>query len=89
MVRLYVRHNVSDYAKWRKVYDEFSGFQTAHGVTAKAVYQSLDDPSDVTVWHDFDTAEAAHAFAGDAEVRDTMAAAGVQGTPQLWFTQKR
>jgi hypothetical protein len=89
MVRLYVRHNVLDYPKWRKMYDEFSDFQTAHGVRAKAVFQSLDDPVDITVWHDFDTAVAAHAFAEAAEVRDTMAAAGVQGAPQMWFTQER
>jgi hypothetical protein len=89
MVRLYVRHTVLDYSKWRKVYDEFSGFQTAHGVRAKAVYQSLDDPRDITVWHDFDSAEVARAFAGAAELRNTMAASGVDGAPQVWFTQER
>lgn len=89
MVRLYVRHNVADYANWRKAYDEFSGFQTRHGVRAEAVYQSLDDPGDITVWHDFDNAEAAHAFVGAAELRETMAAAGVQGQPQVWLTQER
>jgi hypothetical protein len=89
MVRLYVRHNVLDYSKWRKIYDEFSGFPTANGVRGQAVYQSLDDARDITVWHDFDNAEAARAFAGAAELRDTMASAGVGGSPQVWFTQER
>jgi hypothetical protein len=56
MVRLYIRHRVADYDAWRKVYDDFAGQQQAAGVRAVAVYQSIDDPNDVTVWHDFDDA---------------------------------
>jgi hypothetical protein len=89
MVRLYVRHSVADYAKWRKAYDDFAAYQTAHGVRAEAVYQSLEDPGDITIFHDFDSADAAHAFVGSAELRETMAAAGVKGAPQIWFTQER
>ena len=66
MVRLYIRHRVADYDAWRNAYDDFAGQQQAAGVRAEAVYQSLDDPDDVTVWHDFDDAGAAQAFVGSA-----------------------
>ena len=89
MVRLYIRHGVADYDAWRSVYDDFARQQQAAGVRAEAVYQSLDDPNDVTVWHDFDDAGAARAFVGSAELRDTMGSAGVQGEPQMWFTRER
>jgi antibiotic biosynthesis monooxygenase len=89
MVRLYIRHRVADYDAWRSAYDDFAGRQQAGGVRAEAVYQSIDDPNDVTVWHDFDDAEAARAFVGSAELRDGMRSAGVQGEPQMWFTQER
>ena len=89
MIRLFVRHTVADYSKWRAIFDAFQSVQTAHGVRGKGVYQSLDNPNDVTLWHDFDTAEAAHAFVALPELRDTMAKADVQGTPQLWFTQEK
>jgi hypothetical protein len=89
MVRLYIRHRVADYDAWRSVYDDFAGGQQAGGVRAEAVYQSIDDPNDVTVWHDFDDAEAARAFVDSAELRDGMRSAGVQGEPQMWFTQER
>ena len=89
MVRLYIRHRVADYDAWRNVYDDFAGQQQAGGVRAEAVYQSIDDPNDVTVWHDFDDAGAARAFVGSAELRDAMGTAGVQGEPELWFTQER
>lgn len=88
MVRLYIRHRVADYDAWRKTYDDFAGPQQAAGVRAEAVYQSIDDPNDVTVWHDFDDAGAARAFVGSAELRDAMGSGGVQGEPELWFTQE-
>ena len=85
MVRLFVRHNVADYAAWRKVYDEFDQERGPMGVKDDAVFQSVENPNDVTVWHEFDTAEAAHAFASSDALRDAMVRARVQGEPQIWF----
>jgi hypothetical protein len=85
MVRLFIRHNVADYETWRQVYDELDGRRRTMGVTAEAVYQSIDDPNDVTVWHDFETAQAAQAFASSPEQPDAMERGGVQGEPQTWL----
>ena len=87
-VRMYVRHEVSSYATWRKAYDGFDATRRKLGVIAQAVYQSLDDPNDVTISHDFTTAAQARAFAGSAELKATMQKAGVKGTPQIWFTAR-
>jgi hypothetical protein len=57
MVRLFVRINVADYETWREVYDQFYGERVAMGVMGDAAFQLVDDPSDVTVWHDFETPE--------------------------------
>jgi hypothetical protein len=85
MVRLFVRHNVADYGAWRKVYDEFDAERRPMGVTGDAVFQSIDNPNDITAWHDFDTAEAAQAFASSDKLKNAMQQAGVQGEPQIWF----
>jgi hypothetical protein len=85
MVRLLVRNNVDNYEAWRKVYDEFDAERGPMGVTGDAVFQSIDNPNDVTIWHDFDTAEAARAFASSNELRNAMQQAGVQGEPQTWL----
>src|SRR5262249_37713022 len=53
IVRVYIHHEVADYSAWRKVYDAFAGTQRKLGVTRKAVYQSIENPNDVTVTHDF------------------------------------
>ena len=86
MVRLFVRINVADYEAWREVYDDFYGERVAMGVMGDAAFQLVDDPNDVTVWHDFETAEVARPFASSDALRNVMQRAGVQGEPQLWFT---
>jgi hypothetical protein len=48
----------------------------------------VGDPNDVTVWHDFETAEAAEAFVNSEALREAMEAAGVQGQPDIWITEE-
>ena len=86
MVRLFVRINVADYKAFREVYDEFYGERVAMGVLGDAAFQLVDDPNDVTVWHDFEAAEVAKAFVSSDALRTVMQRAGVEGEPQFWFT---
>jgi hypothetical protein len=87
MVRLFIRHRVDDYTPWRKVYDDFDSTRQQMGVTADAVFCSIDDPNDVTVTHDFDAADTARAFASSDKLREAMQNAGVQGQPEVWFAE--
>ena len=85
MVRLFVRLNVADYESWRTVYDQFYGERGSMGVMGAAAFQSVDNPNDLTVWHDFETSEVARAFVSSDALRNVMQRAGVQGEPQFWF----
>ena len=85
MVRMFVRHQVKDYAVWRKAYDAFETERPGFGVRGHAVFQTVNDPNNVTVWHDFDTLEAARAFADSARLKEVMQAAGVASVPDIWF----
>jgi hypothetical protein len=85
MVRLFIRHRVADYATWRQAYDAFDQERRGMGVTDDAVYRGVDDPNDVTVWHDFAAAEEAKSFAAAARLREVMADADVEGAPETWF----
>ena len=87
-VRMYVHHEVNDYPAWRKVYNDFEPTRRKLGVIAQAVYRSIDNPNDVTVTHDFGSAEKAKAFAASAELKEAMEKAGVKGAPQIWLTTK-
>jgi len=86
MIRMFVRHSVADFATWKQAYEDFDAERRNMGVAGDAVFQSVDDPNDVTAWHDFATLEAAQAFVGSARLREVMADAGVTGAPEMWFT---
>lgn len=87
-VRMFVRHDVADYPTWKKGYDGFSGYQKSHGVFFQSVWQSNENPNDVTVIHDFHSIEKAKSFANSQELKEKMAKLGVKGTPQIWYTNK-
>jgi len=87
-VRMFARHEVADYGAWRKAFDSFAPMQKKMGVIYKAVYQSTDDPNDLTVIHDFHSLEQAKAFAASPELKAAMEKSGVKGAPQIWYTTR-
>jgi quinol monooxygenase YgiN len=87
-VHMFVRHEVTDYATWRKSYDAFHATQQKLGVVSEAVYRSTDNPNDVTVTHEFHSVEKAKAFAASPELKAAMEKSGVKGAPQIWYTTR-
>jgi hypothetical protein len=85
MVRLFIRHKVRNYAKWRKLYDAFGAERRAMGVVGQGVYRAADDPKDVTVWHDFANMRKAKLFASSTKLKAAMRDAGVRGVPKIWI----
>jgi hypothetical protein len=88
MVRLFVRHDVTDYGKWRAGYDDFDSTRRSMGVKGDAVYRNVENGNDITVYHDFDSIEMAKSFAGSSQLREVMGQAGVVGQPQIWFVEQ-
>jgi hypothetical protein len=87
-VRVFVRHEIGDYAAWKKAYDDFGATRKKFGVIAQEVYRSIENPNEVTLTHDFKTLQKARAFAASVELKAAMEKAGVTGTPQIWFTTR-
>jgi hypothetical protein len=52
------------------------------------VYKLDGNPNDVTIYHEFSTMDAAKAFAASPKLKEAMQAAGVQGAPDIWFTNR-
>ena len=88
MARMFARHPVADFANWYEGYKNAAEFRNANGVIAGKVYQHADDPNDVTVVHDFATADAAKAFVGNEDLKKIMAELGVTGPPTIWITEE-
>lgn len=83
--RMYVRLEVVQFSEWRKTYDGFAAARKAAGITQSTLWQSADDPNDVTIVNDFPSIEQARAFAASGELRDAMRNSGLKGPPQVWF----
>ena len=88
MIRLFVRHPVADFATWKQAYDDFDAERRGMGVVGDEVFQTVGDPNDITVWHDFESEEAAQSFMGSPRLHEVMDEAGVAGAPQIWFTRR-
>ncbi len=88
MARMYVRHSVKNFRTWRKAYDAFDVERRGMGVIGDGVYQALDDPNDVTVYHDFKTRKRAESFAASKRLKEVMKGAGVKGKPKIWFVKE-
>lgn len=87
MVRMFIRHPVEDFESWKQVYDDFDDERQELGVTDDAVFQAVENPKDVTVWHDFEDLDSARSFARSDRLREAMEEAGVAGEPTVWFTE--
>jgi len=88
MATVFIRHAVTDFAKWKQAYDGFDAERQSMGVTSHGVYQLDGNPNDVTAYHEFPTMAGAKDFAGSARLKEVMKNAGVQGTPTIWFTTR-
>jgi hypothetical protein len=88
MIKMMVRHGVTDYDTWRKAYDDFDEERSGMGVRGDGVYREVDNPRNVTAYHDFDSIEDARAFAESPRLREVMEGAGVASAPDIWFVEK-
>lgn len=57
-------------------------------MTSHAIYQSIEDPNDITISHDFDNAGKAKEFAASDKLREAMQKSSVSGQPEIWFVSK-
>ena len=85
MSSLMIHHKVADFATWKKAYDEHESVRTQGGVTHARVYQSAENPNDVTALMDFNTVEQAKSFIGSVDLKLAMEKAGVVGPPEFRF----
>jgi hypothetical protein len=86
MINTAIRHSVTDYAKWKSVYDTF--LPTTAGAKYARVNRSVEDPNLVTVVAGFDTLELAKSFINDPNLKAKMTEAGVVGSPRIEINEE-
>lgn len=88
MVYLLGKSTVEDFEEWKSNFDDNDPIRTDHGQRGFQVFQSLDDPNEVTVLFEWDERENARDLFESEEMRERLANAGVKGRPELTFLEQ-
>jgi heme-degrading monooxygenase HmoA len=85
MATILVKHTVADYATWKAGFIEHGSTRKSAGSKGSQIFQSAENPNEVTVLMEWDTLENARKFTEDPGLREAMQKAGVQGRPEIRF----
>jgi hypothetical protein len=86
MITTAIRHSVTDYGKWKTLYDTHR--PTSEGAKFARVNRSVDDPNMVTVVAGFDTLELAQAYLDNPNLKTKMTEAGIVGSPRIEINEE-
>lgn len=85
MPYLLVRLRVTDFARWKQVFDSHAEAQWQSGMLVEKVLRNLDDPSEVVTWFEVTDLEKARAFVSSPDVPRAKEESGVVDTPDIYF----
>lgn len=83
MPYMLVHHKVRDFGKWKPFFDRHESTRKAGGSKSGQVFQNVEDPNDVFVLFEWDSAENAKKFGTSEDLKKTMEQAGVMGAPHV------
>lgn len=81
-----VRYKVSDFAKWRAMYDTRDSMRTANGLHNYVLGRGVEDSSAILVAVKADDMAKAKAFTKEASLKSALQKGHVVGTPKYYFT---
>ena len=87
MVHVLLHHRVSDFSRWKESFDSHLSTRKQAGEIGFHLFQSVDDPREVTLLLDWDSLEHARKFMGSEDLRGRMQQAGVVGAPDVQYIQ--
>jgi hypothetical protein len=80
-----VKHEVADFAAWKRAFDADAPAREAAGVVGHAVNRAAKNENIVVVYLQAESLQALQSFAASPDLKQTMKAAGVIGVPELTF----
>jgi len=79
------KHKVSNFAKWKAVYDEGDSMRMANGLHNFVIGRGVPDSNTVLVAVKVDDMEKAKSFSKDPALKKAMQKSGVVGAPTIMF----
>lgn len=85
IARVTVKHKVKDWDAWKKEFDSHKQNRMDAGLIDRVVGHSVEDNHDVRIAFAITDMAKAKAFMASKDLKDKMAAAGVEGPPTMWY----
>ena len=86
-MHLLVRHKVTDFAKWKPVYDDHFAARQKAGLKEVHLLRNVENPNEVILLFAVEDTEKAKAFAASDDLRQVMQKAGVSDRPDVYFLE--
>ena len=83
-----IRHKVKDFRTWKEGYDAHASKRTEAGLTEKYLLRSTNAPNEIVILFEAEDIDRAQAFAGSADLRETMERVGVADKPDIYFLNR-
>ena len=80
-----VRHRVTEFAEWKRVFDLHEAKRAEAGLSVVHVLRSADDPHLVVLMLKASDVSRAKAFAASLDVKEAMQKGGVMDRPEAYF----
>lgn len=87
MPTLLIRHKVTDYARWKRVFHEQGAIRWSNGCRGGQVFRNADDPGEMLILLTWDDLMRARLYAQSDELLESMKSAG--GTDDPAFAHGR
>lgn len=88
MTHVIASHKVSDFAAWKKVFDQFAETRKSSGETSYQILHQSNDPNDLVMVFGWDNQANAEKFFQSEELKNAMQNAGVTEPPQVQFVNE-
>lgn len=85
MPQVLIRHKVSDYAGWKRLFDEHSATRASYGSQGGRVFRNADDSDEVLMLLEVEDLDRLREFVASPELRETMSKGGVTDRPDVYF----
>lgn len=85
MINILLKHTVENYDAWKPGFDANDSTRRENGQVGYELFRVSDDPNEIVMMMEWDTAENAQRFLEESDVRERMAELGVVGEPEIYF----
>jgi hypothetical protein len=87
MTKVFIRHKVRDYAKWKKTFDGFLAQRKVGGELSYSIGHVPNEPNNLCLIFDWDSVDNANAFLLSEELRAAMKESTVAELPDIFISE--